>query len=186
MEIVFVTGNAGKLREAEKILGFCLEAVDLDIPEMQSLDVKAVAEDKTRKAYGILKRPVIAEDTGLSLKAWNGYPGPLVKWALKACGPEGLCLTASGFDKKACAETCFCLFDGSDAHIFAGKISGRIAESPKGEGGFGWDSVFIPDGHEKTFAEMTAEEKNSVSMRKIALEKMRKFLEEDANHSIPS
>lgn len=171
MKLVFATSNENKLREAREILQREIRRVDVDIPEIQALHVKDVVEDKARKAYEIVKKPVIVEDTGLYIKAWNDFPGALVRWMLKAVGVEGMC-SMLGDERSAYAETCVCLYDDKGSHIFSGRIDGMIANKPRGDAGFGWDPVFQPKGYRKTFAEMSAEEKNSISMRREAFAKM--------------
>ena len=178
MEPVFVTSNANKLREASAILGRELSQSDLEIKEIQALEVKDVVREKAREAYLILKKPVLVEDTGLYIKRLKGFPGALIKWVLGAIGNEGICgLLPQGADRSAYAETGLCLYDGKEFRTFFGRVDGKIAASPRGATNFGWDPVFQPDGHERTFAEMSAEEKNAVSMRAAAFAKLKEYLE---------
>jgi XTP/dITP diphosphohydrolase len=79
-------------------------------------------------------------------------------------------------NRKTFTESAIAFYDGKEVKIVSAKIEGTVPLEPKGEGGFGWDPVFIPNGSEKTFAEMTMEEKNKISMRKMALEKLRNYL----------
>ena len=74
---------------------------------------------------------------------------------------------------KATAKTAIGFFDGTQAHVFVGSVSGIITKTVRGAGGFGWDPIFVPNGHNKSFAEMTSTEKNAISMRKLALEQMK-------------
>ena len=78
--MLFITGNKNKVKEFQEILGFKIESRDLDIQEMQEVDVLKVSADKAKKAFQILKRPVITEDTGLFFDELNGLPGALIKW----------------------------------------------------------------------------------------------------------
>jgi len=175
MEICFVTSNENKLREFEEILGFNLKQIELDLDEIQAVEVEKVVEHKTKQAFERIKKPVITEDTGLYFEAWNGLPGALIKWFDKTIGYANLC-ELLGKNRKAKAQTIVGYFDGKNYRSFIGEISGKIASRPKGNAGFGWDIIFIPDGYKKTFAEMRPEEKNKISMRKIALEKFKEFL----------
>jgi non-canonical purine NTP pyrophosphatase (RdgB/HAM1 family) len=178
---VFVTGSDAKLREAERILGLRLERHALDLPEIQDLDVRKVVAEKARSAYQRLGRPVMVEDTGLTFTAWQGLPGALIRWFVKTVGVEGLCRMLDGFaDRRAVAETVVATCDGR-LRIYVGKVDGRIAEQPRGEGGFGWDPLFIPEGAERTFAEMTPAEKDRHSMRRIALEELTAAMSRDAS-----
>jgi XTP/dITP diphosphohydrolase len=173
--IYLVTGNKNKLREFEEILGFKLSHIDLDLEEIQAVEVEKVIEHKTRQAFSIIKKPVVCEDSGLYLDAWRGLPGALVKFFEKTIGYRNLCKLL-GSDRKAKAQTVIGYFDGKNYFNFTGEVSGKIAQKPEGKNGFGWDVVFIPNRSTKTFAQMTPVEKNKISMRKIALEKLRKFL----------
>lgn len=167
---VFVTGRAEKAREAER-LGFRFERVDLELPERQALDPAEIVESKARDAYAKLARPVVVEDSGLAIKAWNGFPGALVKWLEKSAGLEAMARMLDRFPDRSATATCaVAYFDGERVVPARGEVSGAIANTPRGEGGFGWDALFIPDGSDRTFAEMSGEEKDRVSHRRRAWE----------------
>lgn len=78
----------------------------------------------------------------------------------------------------ASAEICYCLYDGKEVVYFEGRTDGEIALTPKGNQGFGWDAIFIPNGHEKTWGEMNADEKDATSMRSGAIKKLREYLQD--------
>src|SRR5690242_4707624 len=102
---VLVTGNTGKIAEARLAVGADLEAVEVDLPEIQSLDYQEVLRAKAEEAWRRVGRPLVVEEAGLDLAALNGFPGPLVKWMLKAVGAEGLSRTAAGLgDVRAAAR----------------------------------------------------------------------------------
>ena len=168
--MLFITGNKNKLKEFQEILGFKIESRDLDIQEMQEVDVLKVSADKAKKAFQILKRPVITEDTGLFFDELNGLPGALIKWFEKRLSYQEICDMIRK-DRNATAQICVSYYDGNNLEQFTGEVRGQISKAPKGENGFGWDQIFIPKGGSKTFAEMNKNEKYSVSMRKIALNK---------------
>lgn len=176
MQFNFVTSNQNKVREVEAILGVNINRVDIDLPEIQSLDHKEVAHDKVLRAYEHTKKPVMVEDTGLFIQAFDGFPGALSKWLLITVGPKKLCDIMKPYEKKAIFRTCIAFYNGKDVHVFDGKTHGRISDSPRGTVGFGWDPIFIPDGHDKTFAEMTFEQKNAISHRGKALKKFKEYL----------
>jgi non-canonical purine NTP pyrophosphatase (RdgB/HAM1 family) len=121
--------------------------------------------------------PVLIEDTSLSLSALNGLPGPLIKWFLKALGGEGV--YQMGLSRNNCeaeVRTIFGLALGPQTLIYGeGVVPGKVVQ-PRGRG-FGWDSIFQPDGSELTMGEMTAEQKASFSMRVRALQDLRLQLE---------
>ncbi len=175
--ITLVTGNAGKAREVESILGHPVERLDIDLPEIQALDVADVVEQKARAAFAVAGQPVMVEDTGLSLAALNGLPGALVRWFVTGVGPAGIAaLIPPGADRTATARTAIAWCDGTDVHVFTGDVNGTILEAPRGTGGFGWDPIFLPDGATGTFAELDLAEKNRFSMRRIALDRFRAAL----------
>jgi non-canonical purine NTP pyrophosphatase (RdgB/HAM1 family) len=175
---VFVTGRAEKAREAER-LGFRLERRDLDLPEPQALDPADVVEAKARDAYARLARPVVVEDSGLAIKAWNGFPGALVKWLEKSAGLETMARMLDRFPDRSATATCaVAYFDGERVVQGRGEISGTIAHAPRGKSGFGWDALFIPEGSDRTFAEMSGEEKDRVSHRRRAWEALAREMPE--------
>ena len=177
-DLVFVTSNLGKLREAEAVLGRSLDHRELDLPEVQTLDLAEVVCAKARKAWEHLGRPVLVEDTGLELAALGGFPGPLVRWMLASIGPQGICRIASCFgDAGATARCLVCATDGSSEVFGEGVVEGSIASRPRGGGGFGWDSAFEPsDGGGRTYGEMSEDEKNLISHRRKAFIALREAL----------
>ncbi|HEV2529838.1 MAG TPA: non-canonical purine NTP pyrophosphatase [Thermomicrobiales bacterium] len=175
--LLLVTGNVGKAREFESILGHPVERLDIDLPEIQALNVADVVEHKARAAFAVAGRPVMVEDTGLSLAALNGLPGALIRWFVGGVGPAGICaLIPPGADRSATARTAIGWCDGGDVRVFTGEIAGTILHAPRGTGGFGWDPAFLPDGASGTFAELELGEKNRFSMRRIALDQFRAAL----------
>ena len=173
----FATKNKNKLREVNEILGRNLEQISVELFEPQGVDVEVVVREKAEDAFHKTGKFVLVEDTSLEFTAWNGLPGTLIKWFLETVGNEGILrMLASETNRKAIAKTAVGFFDGTQTHVFVGSISGTIPETVRGTGGFGWDPIFLPEGNSKSFAEMTADEKNAISMRKLALECMKKEL----------
>ena len=178
MSLVFVTSNANKVQKIQTVLGRSVEQIDIDLPEIQAVDVKDVIEAKAREAYKQIGKPVLVEDTGLFFEAWNGLPGALIKWFLETVGNEGICTMLQPFaDRRATAETCLGLFDGTDFVTFSGYAPGIIPHKPRGTLGFGWDPIFQPDGSEKTFAELTPDDERTVDMRRDAAQQLRAYLD---------
>ena len=168
--LVFLTSNAGKAREAAALLGRPITARALEIPELQSLDFAEVVTAKALAAVALLGVPVLVEDSGLSLPAWKGYPGPLTKFAVGAVGEAGFARLAHawGVPRAEAVSTLGLAWPGAspaDVVVAAGRVAGSLAPEPRGENGFGWDVIFIPAGETRTFAEMTVEEKNARSHR---------------------
>lgn len=173
----FATKNENKLREVVEILGRSLEQISVELFEPQGVKVEDVVREKAEDAFHKTGKFVLVEDTGLEFVAWNGLPGALIKWFLDTAGNDGILKMISGeTNRKAIAKTAVGFFDGVQVRVFVGEISGTISETVRGTGGFGWDPIFIPDGHEKSFAEMTSADKNAISMRKLALERMKSKL----------
>ena len=176
-EIYFATGNTGKLQAVQALLPIPVHQIELDLPEIQALKATDVIEAKARAAYDQLGKPVLVEDTALHVEAWNGLPGALITWFLQTVGNVGLCRMMRDWENRAAvAVSAIGFYDGTAFHCFTGEISGRIVEKPRGENGFGWDPVFQPVGLDRTFAELTADEKGAVSMRRQAVERFRAYL----------
>lgn len=185
--LTFVTGNKRKALEAEKILGIPLIVVSVDLEEIQDTQLEKVALHKLKQAYELTKKPVIIDDVGLYIEEWNGFPGPLIKWILKAGNGNASMLLKmmQGLSNRAArAQLLIGLHDGEQVQLFSGEVTGTIAESMRGENGFGWDSVFIPDGFSKTYAEMTLDEKSKISHRKKALDKLRTHIRNQEQKSV--
>lgn len=176
MSLFFITGNKNKFEEIKSILGN-VEQLDIDLPEIQDIDAKNIVRAKLAEALNYRDGEFIVEDTSLYFDCFKGLPGPLIKWFLKTIGNDGLANLAEKLgDNKAEAKTIIGYAKNRDEiEFFEGIIPGKIV-AQAGASRFGWDPIFQPDGHNKTFAEMTAKEKNDVSMRKIAVEKLRDFL----------
>ena len=175
--LVVVTGNKGKAAEIAAITGFEVEPINLDISEIQSLNVEEVAKQKALAAYAHVQKPVVVDDTGMSIEALKGLPGALVSWFLDSLGPEGILkLVGDESNRRASVSTCIGFANESGARTFLGTIYGELTTECRGENGFGYDPIFVPDGQDRTYAEMTSEEKNSHSMRKEALTKFKAFL----------
>ncbi len=175
--LTFITGNAGKAKYLSDYFHIPVDHKKLDLVEIQSLDLKEVVEDKAKRAYEIIKAPVIVEDVSLTFTGMKKLPGPLIKWFLETLGNDGLIGLVNGLDTRdALAEVEFAICDDNGVHTFGGSMEGTISNTPRGEMGFGWDPIFIPKGYDKTWAEMSDDEKHATSMRKIALEKMAEYL----------
>lgn len=185
-KLLFLTGNPDKLREARHILiGFDIESKYVDIAEIQEVNEQVIVEEKIRQALKLIDEPVFVEDVSLCYDSLNGLPGPLIKWFVKMVGRRGLVDMISAYNDKTAYAKCYIGYgipacDGKTEKIlvFEGSVKGRIVE-PVGDSNFGFDPIFLPDGSEKTFAQMTEEEKNSISHRRLALEKFKEYLDKD-------
>lgn len=187
--ITFVTGNENKRIEVVKILGgkdtdkgsqvgeYYIVNKSLDIEEVQGT-IDEVTIHKAKSAAQIIGGPVLVEDTCLGFTAFNDLPGPYIKWFVESLGLEGIVKMLYKFDDKSARAICtfgYCPGPGQEVKLFQGITEGEIVDS-RGSRHFGWDSIFQPQGHEQTYAEMDLKVKNTLSHRYKALDKLRAFL----------
>ena len=184
MNLFFVTGNNKKFEEAQLILPN-LKQLNIDLPEIQEIDARKIVENKMKEALRHKKGEIVIEDTSLYLDCLNGLPGPLIKWFTKTVKIDGLAKIAKKLENnRAQAKTIVGYAKNpQEIYFFEGVIKGNII-APRGERViFGWNSIFQPIGNSKTFAEMDLAEKNKLSMRGLAFQKLKKFLEKGQNQN---
>lgn len=179
LEVRFISGNKFKIAEVTEILSssnITVIPVDSKIVELQTEDTNKLVKEKALDAFYKIGRPLFVEHTGLYLEHMNGLPGGLTQIFWDNLGALRFSeLFGNTSNPKVSAKTVIGFIDGKQFHYFEGSIDGIISSTPKGNTDFQWDCVFIPNGHEKTFSEMGTE-KNSISMRKLALDKLSSFL----------
>lgn len=188
--LIFATANSHKLDEIRSILpdiqvlGLKDIGLDHDIPETGS----TLEENALIKANYLFDKtglPSLSEDTGLEVFCINGAPGiHTARYAGDEKNPELnmeklLKEMLNKTDRKACFRTIIAYVSKDGVHYFEGIIYGKIATIKSGNKGFGYDPVFIPDGYDKTFADLEAEIKNTISHRAIAVNKLIAFLENE-------
>jgi non-canonical purine NTP pyrophosphatase (RdgB/HAM1 family) len=183
-KLIFVSSNPNKAIEAERILGMPLVRASIILPEIQAAGVEDITRYKLEVArtrgYGRL----IVEDVSLGFDELGNFPGPYVRWLLEAAGGKGLAAIAYALNNRAAkAECCVAYWDGSEGHVFCGECVGEILVQPRGEEKFGWDPWFQPRGSNKTFAEMTPEEKDRLSHRGRAYRQLAEHLNEESARS---
>ncbi len=189
-ELLIATHNAGKLEEFRALLGplgiTCRSNVDFGLPEPVETEDTFVgnARIKARAAVAATGLPALADDSGMEIDALGGAPG--VQTADWAETPEGrdftMAMTRAWRELEACnaAEprtarfraTLLLLWPDGHEEIFEGAIEGRMVWPMRGETGHGFDPIFQPEGHTRTFGEMSADEKNAISHRAVALRRM--------------
>ena len=190
MKLVFATHNEHKLNEVQRMLPKEITLLTLDeigcfedIPETSN----TIEGNAIQKALYIKEKygyDTFADDTGLEVAALDNAPGVYsARYAGEAKDNESNIdlLLANMKDKQerqAQFKTIFALCLGEDLHTFEGIVRGEITHERKGEGGFGYDAVFLPEGYANTFAQMSADQKNSISHRGRALQKLTAFLKE--------
>ena len=179
--LTFGTTNEGKLKEVSEILGIKVDGIGLEVDEIQSLDRTQVALKKARAYFQQVNKPLLVEDNSLEFKGLNGLPGTFIDYFFKALGNEGLTeLLSHVRDRSAVAFTTLVYYESENTYqVFTGEMSGKIAKFPRGEKGFGWDPIFIPDGDNRTLAELEPAEKAAISMRKKALDRFKKWIVEN-------
>jgi inosine triphosphate pyrophosphatase len=176
MIVYFVTGNAKKIQEASAILPG-IQQIEIDLPEIQSLDPEEIIREKLLVAHK--KEPnkhLIVEDVSYSVAGLQGLPGTFVKWFMQTIGPSGLYNLAKDKDTATTVSAHIgYITPEAEMRFFVGSVEGKTVP-PDGEGGFYFDSIFMPKGYDKRYSEMTREEKNTISHRSLALRELSKIL----------
>lgn len=185
-ELTFVSCNKDKYEEYRRLLGISdLRWSTRDLNKSQNVSVSAIAEEKIRDLIPQMRGiPFFVEHSGLVIESWRNLPGGLAKVFLENIGNEGICRMMRAYDGEDRAATAVVVigFHSPDGRTrtFRGERRGRIAEEPSGSNNFGWDPIFIPDGQrhgqEKSYAEMSLDEKNCVSMRRAASEEFLRYI----------
>ncbi len=176
MKIIFITGNAGKAEEVCRYLKMPIDHQSLNLHEVQSLDLEEIVKDKAERAFKIVKKTILVEDVSFVFHSLGKLPGPLIKWFEHELTNEGLCRLLDGKDRSCTATVCYGFYDGKKVRFFSGSMEGTVSQNPKGKNSFGWASIFIPKGCDRTYAEMTNQEHKPYAMRNIALKKLHKYL----------
>ena len=192
-DIVFITGNQHKVAYLQKWLSVPITHQSVDLEELQSLDLLEVVEHKAKSAYAIVQKPVLVEDISLQFHALGRLPGTFIKWFLQELGTDGLCDLVRGYDNKdATARIMYGLYDGETFLTFDGETTGKITDAPSDtrandwNTALTWNSLFMPDGSDKVFSEMTDEELKPFSHRARAIVKLEKYLNELQTEMIPT
>jgi XTP/dITP diphosphohydrolase len=188
MKLIFASNNEHKIREIKSILGnsftlLSLDDIDLshDIPENEP-SIEGNALSKARYIHDATGLDVFADDTGLEIEALNGLPGVhSARFAgdnkdSSANIRKVLSLLGNTRNRRARFKTVIALILEGKEYLFEGIVTGSITPVTRGNEGFGYDPIFLPDGSNLTFAEMELSEKNTISHRSRAFEKLRNFL----------
>ncbi len=187
MKLTVVTSNDGKFREfSDALFSSRTELVrsTLSYPELQSASLEEVVRFGLDWLSARVEGEFVIDDSGLFIDALGGFPGVYSAYVAKTIGLEGVLKLMEGReDRSAVFVTKLGLFFGGGTHIFSGECSGAITEAAKGKGGFGYDPIFRPEGSGTTFAQMTPEEKNTISHRGQALRMLNEFLASHAQEA---
>jgi non-canonical purine NTP pyrophosphatase (RdgB/HAM1 family) len=183
-KLILVSTNPNKGIEAERILGVPLLRVSLSLPEIQAATVEEITRYKLEMAKTKGYNRLIVEDVSLGFDELGNFPGPYVRWLLEAAGGKGLAAIAYALNNRAArAQCCVGYWDGRRVKMFLGETTGEVLVQPRGERHFGWDAWFQPAGSDKTFAELTAEEKDALSHRGRAYRQLAEHLRSESDRS---
>ncbi len=179
-EIIFTTTNKYKIKSAESVLnkyGIKVIGQEVEVPEIQSNSPEEVIIDKVTKCYEIVKKPLIAMDSGLFIESLGGFPGVYTKYVLETIGEEGLMTLANTMPNcKAYVQRMIGYTDGTSVEIFSSKGHGEIINEKRGDDGYNYDFIFYVPEKNKTLAEMSHEDR--VKVWGDAWEKLGAFLKE--------
>jgi XTP/dITP diphosphohydrolase len=185
--VLFATGNVHKFREARIVLdefGLAVGLLRIKAVEIQSSSLVKIASESAKDAYSRCHLPLIVEDAGLFIDGLKGFPGPYAAYVYKTLGNRCILkLMENVQDRRATFRSAIVFCDSGTLTCFEGEVLGALALQEKistGKVAFGFDPIFQPLGSDKTFAEMSVEEKNRFSHRAKAL---RKFAEWHSQHS---
>ncbi|MHA2151277.1 MAG: XTP/dITP diphosphatase [Candidatus Thorarchaeota archaeon] len=172
--LILVTQNEHKLEELTPLFKKYkveFETTTLEKYEIRSENIEEIAQVAAKVAFEALQTPVVVDDTGFFVKSLNGFPGSYAGIVHKFIGKEGILqLMTNHEDRESEFKTAVGYYDGQTLESFVGTMSGVVVSKPAGKIGFGYDPIFIPEGFEKTYAELSFEEKISISHRTQAFE----------------
>lgn len=175
MTFYLLTSNPDKYQEYLTSIPD-LQQLDLELDEIQTLDSQTLIEHKLNQSATLHDGAFIVEDVSLSITGMNGLPGPYIKHFLKTIGLEGIVKLANTFGSEATLTCTIGYRDrAGDNHYFVGELPGHIVP-PAGEGGWGFDPIFQPEGYDLTFSQLGPDQKQQISHRAKAIGKLKAFL----------
>lgn len=185
-EILFITGNAGKVAEVQQLTAdmqtLLFKQHDIGYPEIQADTLEEVARFGVNHVQQQINQPFILEDAGMFINALQGFPGVYSKYVYYTIGLEGILTLMREIPEKHRTATFRSVYaygeSSGKTEIFLGECSGIITQNRRGSQGFGYDPIFIPTGSNKTFAQMDTKEKNLFSHRGKAVQQLKYFLKE--------
>ncbi len=185
--LYFASSNENKFREIKCLIpkenNFNIEFFKINIKEIQSESILEVAEDKARKAYNIIKNPLIIEDDGLFITDLNGFPGVYSSFVFKAIGNSGILrLLKENKNREAKFVSVFSFFDGKVIKSFIGENIGSIILEIV-PGGWGFDPIFKPENECRTYSQLGMQDKIKISHRTKALKKFLQWYYKDYSNS---
>lgn len=176
--MIFITGNVHKLAEYQQAIP-TITSQKLDLAEIQAATVEEISAAKAEEGFKKLGEACFVEDVALEMEVLGGFPGPYVKWFMYANTLEHIATLAKSLNQtKAVSKAVLGVKVDTNTPpmILVGEVQGQIV-APRGESDFGYDNIFQPEGSEKTFGQMSKEEKNQYSHRGRAIIKLQEFLQ---------
>jgi XTP/dITP diphosphohydrolase len=181
-KIIFITTNKSKFEEVSRIMSeFDIEVEQLDTSyeEDHDLGIVEIAKQSAKKMAEKLGKPVMVDDTGVFIDAYNNFPGPLAKFVFKNLGYPGLFKLLEGVDPAGHFETAAAYCEpGGESQVFIGKMTGKfiIKQDLEDAGFMPYMQIFIPTGFDRVISKLTVEEKNSISHRAAAFRELGKYI----------
>lgn len=183
-----VTRNLGKLREIRAILGrysLAAEPYDAKKVEIQSDNLEEIVCFAAAQVVGSVPEPFVVEDSGLFIDSLNGFPGPYSSYVYRTIGCDGILkLLKDVNNRRASFVSVAALCINGEIRVFTGKVEGTVSWESRGSQGFGFDPIFIPVNHERTFAEMSLEEKCQISHRAKSFRALAEYLISQRNSAV--
>lgn len=173
--MIFITANKHKYEEVKKIIPK-IKMLEMDYPEIQADTLEEVAKYAIEFLKEKVKKNFFIEDSGLFIEALKGFPGVFSSYVFKTIGNEGILKLMDGMKNRKARFISIIAYYDEEIHTFKGECSGKISFEIRGNKGFGFDAIFIPNESKKTFGEMDIEEKNKYSHRGKAIKKFREYL----------
>lgn len=172
--MIFVTSNRHKFEEISDILerrGISVRWEEIEYEEIQSDTIENISYDSCYKLAKKINEDFFLEDTGIQIESLKDFPGPYSSYVQRTIGNSGI-LKLVNDDRRAYFKTVVSLYYKESIFQFTGVLKGTIASGEKGDKGFGYDPIFIPEGSNKTLSEMSLEDKNRISHRGKAIQRM--------------
>ena len=180
-ELQIITSNNGKIKEFKEIFGdskYLPVQNNIDYPEIQASSLEEVEDFGLSWLGEKIEPPFVIDDSGVFIDNFDGFPGVYTRYVYDTIGLAGVLRQMENIDNRACTFRCVLglLTESGEKRKFSGECHGTLINELRGDGGFGYDPIFIPQGFDKTFAELAPEEKNSISHRGKAMRKLIDFL----------
>lgn len=179
MDITFITGNQHKADHYARLLGYPVSHRKLNLDEIQSSDIIEVATHKIEQAYEIVKQPVMIDDFGFCIEAFNNLPGPFTKFFVEPDdGLEKLCQITNALDSRRAKVVCAIAYkDANQTKVFVKELPGNVADQPRGDLGIATDRIFEPDGYGgRTRSELSQDEYDEVYLKVRPVDEFKEFL----------